>query len=59
MSNKIPKETEQTSIRFPKKWKELIREYQENSDGVSRSSRSISAYIIQAVKEQMIKDSII
>ena len=59
MNNKIPKETEQTTIRFPKEWKELIREYQENSDGVSRSSRSISAYIIQAVKEQMIKDSII
>jgi hypothetical protein len=56
---KIPKETEQTSIRFPKDWKELIRKYQEDNNGISRSSRSISAYIIEAVKQKMIKDNII
>jgi len=59
MKHKIPKETEQTTIRLPKEWKELIRKYQENNDGISRSSKSISAYIIQAIQEKMIKDSII
>ena len=59
MKSKKPKETESTTIRLPKEWKELIRLYQEESDGISRSSRSISAYIIQAVKEKMLRDSII
>ncbi len=59
MINKKPKETESTTIRLPKEWKELIKLYQEESDGISSSSRTMSAYIIQAVKEKMIKDSII
>ncbi len=59
MRYKTPKETESTTIRLPKKWKELIRVYQENSDGISSSSRTMSAYIIQAVKEKMIKDKIL
>jgi len=53
------KETEPTTIRLPKEWKELIKLYQENSDGISSSSRTMSAYIIQAIKEKMIKDNII
>ena len=59
MKRKKPKETESTTIRLPKEWKELIRLYQEESDGISSSSRSMSAYIIQAVKEKMLRDSII
>jgi predicted DNA-binding protein len=59
MKNKKPKETESTTIRLPKEWKELIKQYQEESNGVSNSSRTMSAYIIQAVKEKMIKDNII
>jgi hypothetical protein len=54
-----PRKTEQTTIRLPKKWKELIRFHQEESDEISSSSRTMSAYIIQAVKEKMIKDNII
>jgi predicted DNA-binding protein len=59
MGNKKAKKTEATTIRLPKEWKDLIRLYQEDSDGISSSSRTMSAYIIQAVKEKMIKDSII
>jgi len=59
MKYKIPKETEPTTIRLPKEWKELIKIYQENSDGVSSSSRTITAYIIQAVQAKMIEDGII
>jgi hypothetical protein len=59
MKHKKPKETESTTIRLPKVWKKLIKEYQENNDGISSSSRSMSAYIIQAIKEKMIKDNII
>ncbi|SFV66245.1 hypothetical protein MNB_SV-14-1502 [hydrothermal vent metagenome] len=59
MQNKKPRKTESTTIRLPKEWKDLIRLYQEDSDGISSSSRTISAYIIQAVKEKMIKDNII
>lgn len=59
MKNKKPKITELTTIRLPKEWKELIRIYQEESDGISSSSRSMSAYIIQAIKEKMLRDSII
>jgi len=59
LKNKKPKITELTTIRLPKEWKELIRIYQEESDGISSSSRSMSAYIIQAIKEKMLRDSII
>jgi len=59
MQNKRDKETESTTIRLPKKWKTLIKLYQEDSDGISSSSRTMSAYIIQAIKEKMIKDDII
>ncbi len=59
MVNKNPKETESTTIRLPKEWKELIKLYQDDSDGISSSSRTMSAYIIQAVKEKMIRDNII
>jgi hypothetical protein len=59
MQNKKPKETESTTVRLPKEWKKLIRLYQEDSDGISSSSRTMSAYIIQAIKEKMIKDNII
>ena len=59
MVNKKPKETESTTIRLPKEWKELIKLYQDDSDGISSSSRTMSAYIIQAVKEKMIRDNII
>jgi len=59
MLRKKNKKTEPTTIRLPKDWKELIRLYQEESDGVSRSSRSMSGYIIQAIREKMIKDGII
>ncbi len=59
MVNKKPKETESTTIRLPKEWKELIKLYQDESDGISSSSRTMSAYIIQAVKEKMIRDNII
>lgn len=60
MQNKKPKETESTTIRLPKKWKKSIKLYhQEDSDGISSSSRTMSAYIIQAIKEKMIKDNII
>lgn len=59
MVNKKPKKTEPTTIRLPKKWKDLIKLYQEDSDGISSSSRTMSAYIIQAIKEKMIKDNII
>jgi predicted DNA-binding protein len=57
--NKRPKETASTTIRLPKEWKELIKLYQEDSEGISSSSRTMSAYIIQAIKEKMIKDNII
>ncbi|CAA6815006.1 MAG: Unknown protein [uncultured Sulfurovum sp.] len=53
------KKTEPTTIRLPKEWKDLIKLYQDESDGISSSSRTMSAYIIQAVKEKMINDSII
>ncbi len=59
MVNKKPKETESTTIRLPKEWKELIKLYQDESDGISSSSRSMSGYIIQAVKEKMLRDSIL
>ena len=59
MQNKRDKETESTTIRLSKKWKTLIKLYQEDSDGISSSSRTMSAYIIQAIKEKMIKDDII
>jgi len=59
MPQRKPKETESTTIRLPKEWKELIKLYQEDSDGISSSSRTMSAYIIQAVKEKMIKDNIL
>jgi hypothetical protein len=59
MQNKKPKETESTTIRLPKKWKKSIKLYQEDSDRISSSSRTMSAYIIQAIKEKMIKDNII
>ena len=59
MKNKKHKETEPTTIRLPKEWKKLIRLYQEESDGISSSSRTMSAYIIQAIKEKLIKDNII
>lgn len=59
MKHKKPKETESTTIRLPKEWKELIKLYQDESDGISSSSRTMSAYIIQAVKEKMIRDNII
>ena len=59
MKSKKPKQTESTTIRLPKEWKELIRLHQEESDGISSSSRSMSAYIIQAVKEKMLRDNII
>ena len=59
MANKKSKETESTTIRLPKEWKDLIKLYQEDSDGISRSSVTMSAYIIQAIKEKMIKDDII
>ncbi|RUM76660.1 MAG: hypothetical protein DSZ11_00295 [Sulfurovum sp.] len=59
MKNKNSKKTESTTVRLPKEWKELIRIYQEESDGISSSSRSMSAYIIQAIKEKMLRDSII
>ena len=59
MKHKKPKETESTTIRLPKEWKELIKLYQDESDGISSSSRTMSAYIIEAVKEKMIRDNII
>jgi len=59
MVNKKSKKTEPTTIRLPKEWKALIKLYQEDSDGISSSSRTMSAYIIQAVKEKMIEDNII
>lgn len=59
MRYKKPKETESTTIRLPKEWKELIKLYQDESDGISSSSRTMSAYIIEAVKEKMIRDNII
>jgi len=59
MENKKSKKTESTTIRLPKEWKDLIKLYQDDSDGISSSSRTMSAYIIQAIKEKMIKDSII
>ena len=59
MKNKKSKKTELTTIRLPKEWKDLIKLYQEDSDGISSSSRTMSAYIIQAIKEKMSKDSII
>jgi hypothetical protein len=59
MKNKKPKKTEPTTIRLPKKWKELIKLYQDDCDEFSSSSRTMSAYIIQAIKEKMIKDNII
>ncbi|RUM68820.1 MAG: hypothetical protein DSZ07_05940 [Sulfurovum sp.] len=59
MVNKKSKETESTTIRMPKEWKDLIKLYQDESDGISSSSRTMSAYIIQAIKEKMIKDNII
>jgi hypothetical protein len=59
MNTKIPKETEPTTIRLPKEWKELIRVHQENNAGISSSSRTITAFIIEAVKEKMIQDKII
>ena len=59
MENKKSKKREPTTIRIPKEWKDLIKLYQEDSDGISSSSRTMSAYIIQAIKEKMIKDSII
>ncbi len=59
MRHKKPKETESTTIRLPKEWKELIKLYQDESDGISSSSRTMSAYIIEAVKEKMIRDNII
>jgi len=59
MVNKKSKKTEPTTIRLPKEWKALIKRYQEDSDGISSSSRTMSAYIIQAVKEKMLKDNII
>ena len=59
MENKKPKKTEPTTIRLPKEWKDLIKLYQDDSDGISSSSRTMSAYMIQAIKEKMIKDNII
>jgi len=59
MVNKKSKETESTTIRMPKEWKDLIKLYQDESDGISSSSRTMSAYIIQAIKEKMIKDNVI
>lgn len=59
MINKQSKKTASTTIRLSKKWKELIREYQNNNEGISRSSGTISAYIIQAIKEKMIRDNLI
>jgi len=60
MANKeSKKKTEPTTIRLLKEWKELIRTYQDESDGISSSSRTISAYIIQAIKEKMSKDKLI
>ena len=59
INKKSNEKKELTSIRLPKEWKELIRTYQEESDGISSSSRSISAYIIQAVREKIIKDKLI
>ena len=59
MVNKKSKETESTTIRMPKEWKDLIKLYQDESDGISSSSRTMSAYIIQAIKEKMIKDNLI
>jgi len=59
MVNKKSKETESTTIRMPKEWKDLIKLYQDESDGISSSSRTMSAYIIQAIKEKMLKDNLI
>ena len=59
MKNKQSKKTASTTIRLPKEWKELIKEYQDNNDGISRSSGTMSAYIIQAIKEKMIRDNLI
>jgi hypothetical protein len=60
MENKKPKKkTESTTIRLSKEWKELIRTYQDENDGISSSSRTISAYIILAIKEKMSKDKLI
>jgi predicted DNA-binding protein len=59
MKNEKSKKTKPTTIRLPKEWKEKIKLYQEDSDGISSSSRTMSAYIIQAIKEKMIKDNII
>ncbi len=59
MKNKQSKKTASTTIRLPKEWKELIKKYQDNNDGISRSSGTMSAYIIQAIKEKMIRDNLI
>jgi hypothetical protein len=57
--NKKSKKTKPTTIRLPEEWRDLIKLYQDDSDGISSSSRTMSAYIIQAIKEKMIKDNII
>lgn len=59
MIRKKDKKKVLTTIRMPKKWKEKIRAYQEDNDDISHSSRTITAYIIQAIKDKMIKDKLI
>ena len=52
--------TEVTAVRIPIEWKVLIRDFQEeNDDGFSSSSGTLSAYIIEAIQVKMKDDKLI